>query len=96
MLVLASFEAVQTLPQAGQQLQLSIAAGRLFAADASPAVVDPPVPLPAPAGAGLRVRGLTFRYAPDLPPALCVLDLDLPPAGTWRWSAPAARARPSH
>jgi len=81
MLVLASFEAVQPLPQAGQQLQLSVAAGRrLFAlAEATPAVADPPAPLSAPTGAGLRVRGLTFQYAPDLPPALCDLDLDLPP-----------------
>lgn len=81
MLVLASFEAVQPLPQAGQQLQLSVAAGRrLFTlAEVAPAVADPPAPLPTPAGAGLRVRGLTFRYAPDLPPALCDLDLNLTP-----------------
>src|SRR5690606_17639458 len=43
------------------------------------AVADPLAPLPAPAGDGLRVRGLTFQYAPDLPPALCDLDLDLSP-----------------
>jgi ATP-binding cassette subfamily C protein CydC len=81
LLVLASFEAVLPLPQAGQQLQLSVAAGRrLFAlADASPAVVDPPQPRPAPEAMDVRIRGLTFRYAPDLPPALDCLDVDLPP-----------------
>ncbi len=80
LLTLASFEAVLPLPQAAQQMQSSIAAGRrLFAlADCAPEVTDPVDPLPAPRGAGLSIRGLTFRYAPDLPPALADLSLELP------------------
>ncbi len=81
LLVLSSFEAVLPLPAAAQQLQSSIAAGRrIFAlADASPAVMDEPAPLSLPKRMDITIRGLTFRYAPNLPPALEDIDLDLPP-----------------
>lgn len=81
MLVLASFEAANPLPQAGQQLESSItAARRLFElVRAEPEIKSMPVPLAAPRSPALRIRGLTFRYAAELPPALEGLDLDLPP-----------------
>ena len=53
----------------------------LFAIE--PEVRDAPsaVALPEPRG-HLSIQGLTFRYRPDLPPALLDLDLDLPPGHT--------------
>ncbi len=81
LVTLASFEAVTPLSQAAQHLQSSLsAAGRLFdLVDAPPEVVPAAQPIPAPSGAALSIRGLTFRYAPDLPPALDHFSLDLPP-----------------
>ncbi len=83
---LTSFEAVQPLPQAAQQLGANLAAARrLFEiADQPPAVSDPPDPQPFepdPAAPPLLVRGLSFRYAPDAPPALDGLSFTLPPGG---------------
>ncbi len=64
---LASFEAVQNLPQAAQLLEANIqSARRLFEiADQPPAVIDPAEPLPQPASADLRVQHLTFAYSQD-------------------------------
>jgi thiol reductant ABC exporter CydC subunit len=69
---LASFEAVQNLPQAAQLLEANIqSARRLFEiADQTPAVSDPAEPLPQPASADLRVHITSFAYpaeerAPD-------------------------------
>lgn len=61
---MASFEAVQNLPQAAQLLEANIqSARRLFEiADQSPAVTDPAEPLPQPASADLRIQNLTFSY----------------------------------
>lgn len=61
---MASFEAVQNLPQAAQLLEANIqSAKRLFEiADATPAVSDPANPLPQPASADLHVKGLSFAY----------------------------------
>jgi len=61
---LASFEAVQNLPQAAQLLEANIqSARRLFEiADQSPAVTDPAEPLPQPASADLRVNNISFAY----------------------------------
>jgi len=66
---LASFEAVQGLPQASQFLESNLqAVRRLFEiADAAPAVVDPPAPLPPPRDVALSVRDLCFAY-PALTP----------------------------
>jgi ABC-type transport system involved in cytochrome bd biosynthesis fused ATPase/permease subunit len=71
---MASFEAVQGLPQASQFLESNLqAARRLFEiADAAPAVTDPRVPLAAPQNTTLSVRGLRFAYpalTPNLSPA---------------------------
>lgn len=65
---MASFEAVQNLPQAAQLLEANLqSAKRLFEiADETPAVVDPAEPLPQPASADLRVRNLSFSYAPEV------------------------------
>ncbi len=64
---LASFEAVQNLPQAAQLFEANLqSARRLFEiADAEPAVKQPTDPLPRPASADLRVRGLKFAYEPS-------------------------------
>jgi ATP-binding cassette subfamily C protein CydC len=61
---MASFEAVQNLPQAAQLFEANLqSARRLFEiADAEPAVKQRAQPLPRPASADLRVRGLTFSY----------------------------------
>lgn len=63
---MASFEAVQNLPQAAQLLEANIqSARRLFEiADQPPLVTDPAQPLPQPASADLRVENLSFAY-PD-------------------------------
>ena len=78
---LASFEAVAPLPLAAQVLEGSLAAARrLFdLADRTPAVQDVPAALPPPPGALLEVQGLTFRYQPDLPPALQDVSFRLEP-----------------
>ncbi len=65
---MASFEAVQNLPQAAQLLEANIqSARRLFeVADQAPAVIDPAEPLPQPASADLRVRNVSFSYEPEV------------------------------
>lgn len=62
---MASFEAVQNLPQAAQLLEANIqSARRLFEiADQPPLVTDPAQPLPQPASADLRVENLSFAYS---------------------------------
>jgi len=55
------------------------AARRLFElVDAEPAVKPPAEPAALPAANDLRVEALTFRYAPDEPPALRQVSLELP------------------
>jgi len=51
--------------------------------DEKPDVVDAPgaLALEEPRG-HLTVRGLTFTYRPELPPALADIELDVPPGGT--------------
>ena len=64
---MASFEAVQGLPQAAQLLEANLqAARRLFEiADSTPAVSDPADPLPRPASADLSIKNLSFGYLSD-------------------------------
>ncbi len=78
--VIASFEAVQPLPEAAHSLDASLeAARRLFElTDAVPAVRDPPAPASVPADCGLVIEDLRFRYAPGEPPALDGVSLALP------------------
>ena len=83
--VMSSFEAVLPLPAAFQYLDNSLEAGRrLFeVVDEEPVVPDPPTPasLPTPPHVPLCVRELTFRYAPNEPPALNKVSFTLPPGG---------------
>jgi len=67
---MASFEAVQNLPQAAQLFESNLqSARRLFEiADADPAVKQPSVPLPRPRSANLSVKALRFSYG-ELPSA---------------------------
>ena len=79
---LAAFELVSPLPAATQALQRSrVAAGRVFdAMDASPAVVDPDVPLPVGDGPhALALRDVWASYPGAGRPALRGVDLDLRP-----------------
>lgn len=77
----AAFEAVGPLALAYEHLGAgNAAASRLFELiDAQPEISDPPKPAPRPEAFGLEARGLTFRYAPDEPPALENLSFTLPP-----------------
>ena len=91
--VLASFEAVLPLPAAIQKAgEMAAAARRLFEIiDAAPPVrveavaisttsaTAPEAPTVALVGVSLSVRGLRFRYAPDLPLVFDGFSLDIPP-----------------
>jgi ATP-binding cassette subfamily C protein CydC len=75
---MASFEAVQNLPQAAQMLESNLqSARRLFEiADSSPAVCEPLQPLSRPISADVRVCDLSFSY--DDTPVLVDINFDLP------------------
>jgi len=75
---MASFEAVQNLPQAAQLLEANLqSARRLFEiADSTPAIQEPAQALPRPLSADLRVSQLRFAYEADL--ILDEIDFDLP------------------
>jgi thiol reductant ABC exporter CydC subunit len=75
---LASFEAVQNLPQAAQLLESNLqSARRLFEiADTAPAVSEPVEALPRPASANLQISGLRFAYETE--EVLKGIDLQLP------------------
>ena len=81
---IASFEAVQPLTQSMQLYDSTTAAGaRLFELiDTPPPVTEPVAPDPAPSSHDIAVRGLGFRYAPDLPLVLDALDLTIPAGGS--------------
>jgi ATP-binding cassette, subfamily C, bacterial CydC len=80
LVTIASFEAMNPLGQAAQQLESSLhAARRLFAlVDAESEINAPPDPCPLPEEIDICIRGLSFRYLPALPYALEAIDLDLP------------------
>ncbi len=78
---IASFEAVDPLPDAFQHLESSLtAARRLFEiVDTPPAVGDSESLNPLPESTRIHASKLTFRYADDLPPALREIDFDIAP-----------------
>ncbi len=79
---LASFEAVTAMPAAAVQLgQARAAAGRIaLVLDAPDPVREPDRPFPPPGRpAEVSLRGVSVRYAPDRPPAVRDIDLDLRP-----------------
>jgi ATP-binding cassette subfamily C protein CydC len=78
---IASFEAVDPLPDAFQHLESSLtAARRLFEiVDVPPAVADSESLKPLPESTRIHASKLTFRYADDLPPALREIDFDIAP-----------------
>jgi ATP-binding cassette subfamily C protein CydC len=79
LVTLASFEAVQPLPQAVESLSSSLEAGaRLFeVVDAEPAVVDPDIPADFPVRMELQAKDLTFRYPGAHKPALREISFQL-------------------
>jgi ABC-type multidrug transport system fused ATPase/permease subunit len=80
---IASFEAVQPLGGALQQLEASEAAARrLFdVIDAPPPVIDPTRPLPPPTDYSIEFHNVSFRYAPDEPLALDAVSFRIPSGG---------------
>jgi ABC-type multidrug transport system fused ATPase/permease subunit len=82
LLALASFEAVQPLPEALRELGSTLAAGRrvLELTDREPAIRDPGRPLPAPTPpVTLALEKVRVRYAPGERPALNGFSLRLEP-----------------
>jgi ATP-binding cassette subfamily C protein CydC len=81
--VIASFEAVLPLPEAFQNLEKSLAAGRrLFEIiDAEPYIKDPPDALSRPISFDLQAEALYFQYEEDGPLALSDLSFRLPQGG---------------
>jgi ATP-binding cassette, subfamily C, bacterial CydC len=79
LLVLASFEAVVSLPLAFQKLGETFAAARRVfeLVDAKPQIVPVYTPSPRPLDASLTLRGVRLRYDRQGPWALDGLDLDL-------------------
>jgi ATP-binding cassette, subfamily C, bacterial CydC len=79
-LVVATFEAVSVLPRAGALAGHAAASARrvLEAAEAAPAVPDPPAPRPLPAGFTLRFENVHFRWRPNAPPVFDGLTMEVP------------------
>ena len=76
----ASFEGVIPLGDAARQIQVSRAAAeRTFAlADTRPRILDPVAQSRPIVDTSVAFRNVSFRYAPDAPPALTDLSFDLP------------------
>jgi thiol reductant ABC exporter CydC subunit len=82
LLALASFEAVQPLPEALRELGATLAAGRriLELSDREPSIVDPEQPLPAPTSPfTVALETVRVRYGPRERPALNGFSLRLEP-----------------
>jgi ATP-binding cassette, subfamily C, bacterial CydC len=81
LVALSSFEAIAPLPQAFQQMETGIAAGRrLFAlADELPVVSDPAIPISLPMRSELTFEHVSFRYEEDGPLALDDISFSLYP-----------------
>jgi thiol reductant ABC exporter CydC subunit len=80
---IASFEAVQPLTQAQQQLEVCRSAGRrLFELiDTQPEVIDPVHVALQPVHYGIDFRNLTFGYTADEPPVLDGVSATIPHCG---------------
>jgi ATP-binding cassette subfamily C protein CydC len=94
--ILATFEAVMTLPPVIQRAgELAAAARRLFELiDAAPAVKEPPNPAPtilcgAGDSLGLVIHDLRFRYAPESPWVIDGLSVEIPPGSRVGISGPS-------
>ncbi|GCE47983.1 ATP-binding cassette subfamily C protein CydC [Thermosporothrix hazakensis] len=77
---IASFEAVQPLPAAWQDLGSNLqAAKRLFEVADTPATIKEPEQAgPEPRRYDIQLKDITFRYTPEDMPALHHIDLDIP------------------
>jgi ATP-binding cassette subfamily C protein CydC len=92
---IASFEAVQPLAQAFQNLEASrTAADRIFdLLDASPEVVDQEGPSPQPMDDSIEVSNLSFRYGPDEPKVLDNVSFSVPSKGRVALSGPSGSGK---
>ncbi len=81
--VLASFEAVASLPVAFQALGETLAAARRIfeIIDTAPQIIEPAQDAALPTRFDLRMTGLSMRYTPDAPWALRDIDLTVPDGG---------------
>ncbi|MGH8826673.1 MAG: thiol reductant ABC exporter subunit CydC, partial [Jiangellaceae bacterium] len=82
LVALIAFEPVLPMVLAARHLAESRESARrvLAVLDTAPPVIEPDNPLPAPGrDATVEVRGLRVRHAPDRPPALDGVDLDIAP-----------------
>jgi len=81
LMVVAAFEAIAPLPEAGRHLEGASAAGeRLFSlTDTAPDTQPPAQPQPMPTEMTLAVERVSFRYAPGEPLALDDVSLTLRP-----------------
>ncbi len=96
LLALASFEAVQPLPQAARELRATLAAGRRILAltDHEPRVVDPSDPLPPPAAPfAVELDRVSARYTPGGPAALERASLRLEPGGRIALTGPSGSGK---
>ncbi len=92
---IASFEAVQPLARAFQELEMSRAAAtRLYElVDAPPAVSEPASPRALPASPTIEVCNLRFRYAADEPWVLEGINLRLAPGEIVRLDGPSGSGK---
>jgi ATP-binding cassette subfamily C protein CydC len=92
---IASFEAVQPLSLAWQQLEADQAAARrLFELiDAPPEVTDPGHASPQPADYSIEIRDLCFGYLPGEPFALEDVNVTIPAAGRIVISGPSGAGK---
>jgi ATP-binding cassette subfamily C protein CydC len=91
---IASFEAVQPLGSAFQQLETSQAAARrLFDLIDAPPVLDPLHPLPPPADYTIEFRGVSFRYTDGEPLALDRVSFRIPSGGRMAVTGPSGAGK---
>lgn len=79
LVTMASFEAVQPLGQAALHLGASLESGKrlIDLASQKPAATDPSQPCAPPEDSSISLRGVGFRYAPNLPWVLNGIDLEV-------------------
>jgi ATP-binding cassette, subfamily C, bacterial CydC len=96
LLALASFEAVQPLPQAARAFSATLGAGRrvLDLSERGPTVVDPQAPVPAPGGpVTIALEGVRARYGTGGAPAVDDVSLRLEPGARMALVGPSGAGK---